>query len=73
MPEWIVKAETLGELVDGLWTGGNQIVRCEDCKHRFESMKTFTKDTIWFEYYCKETGQFVNGEDFCAWGKRRTE
>ena len=30
--EWIVEAETLGDLVDGLWTGGKRLVRCKDCK-----------------------------------------
>lgn len=31
--EWIVEAETLRDLVDGLWTGGKMVVRCKDCVH----------------------------------------
>ena len=31
--EWIVEAETLEDLVNGLWTGGKRLVRCRDCHY----------------------------------------
>ena len=52
-----------------------EVVRCRDCKHRFESMEMTTKDgnTVKFGHYCKATGQIVNDDDFCAWAERRTD
>lgn len=49
-----------------------EVVRCRDCKHRFESMEIITKsgNTFQLGHYCKVTGQFVNDNDFCAWGER---
>lgn len=52
-----------------------ELVRCRDCKHRFESMTIKAKDgnAVQFGHYCKATGQIVNDNDFCAWAERRTE
>ena len=58
MAEWIVEAETLGDLVDGLWVGGKRLVRCKDCKH-------FQKDE------CPWALAVINVNDFCSKGERR--
>lgn len=61
--EWIVEAETLGDLVDGLWTGGTRLVRCKDCK--------------WFEHgtTCIRFGIRMSRayDDFCSYGGRKHE
>lgn len=52
-----------------------ELVRCRDCKHRFESMTIKAKDERKFQigHYCKATGQIVNDDDFCAWAERITD
>lgn len=71
--EWIISEEDLG--CDGAYLSHEEVIRCRDCKHRFESMEMITKDgnTAKFGHYCKATGQIVNDDDFCAWAERRTE
>lgn len=52
-----------------------EVVRCKDCKHRFESLSIKAKDERKFQigHYCKATGQIVNDDGFCAWAERRTD
>lgn len=71
--EWVISEEDLG--CDGAYLSHNEVIRCKDCIHRFESMEMITKDgnTVQLGHYCKATGQFVNDDDFCAWGERRTD
>ena len=71
--EWIVSEEDLG--CDGAYLSYSEVIRCRDCKHRFESLEMTTKDgnTVRLGRYCKATGQFVNDDDFCAWSERRTD
>lgn len=73
MAEWIVSDVDLG--CDGAYLSYEEVIRCRDCKHRFESLSIKAKDgnTAQFGHYCKATGQIVNDDDFCAWAERRTD
>lgn len=73
MAEWIVSDVDLG--CDGAYFNYTEVLRCKDCKHRFESMTIKAKDKSKFQigHYCKATGQIVNDDDFCAWAERKTE
>lgn len=63
------------EIKDAPTVDAVPVIRCRDCKHRFESMEMITKDgnTVQFGHYCKATGQIVNDDDFCAWAERRAD
>lgn len=71
--EWIISEEDLG--CDGAYLSYEEVIRCRDCKHRFESLSIKAKDERKFQigHYCKATGQIVNDDDFCAWAERRTD
>ena len=65
MAEWIVKAETLADLVDGRWTASTKkIVRCKDCEYWDNSNKY---------PYCWFHDENTEADDFCSRGERRTE
>lgn len=68
--KWNIDPEVIEEAADV-----EEVIRCRDCKHRFESMEMITKDgnTVQFGRYCKATGQIVSNDDFCAWAERKTE
>lgn len=57
MSEWIVEAETLGDLVDGLWTGGKRLVRCKDCYN---------------QRLCNYA-QYLGNNGFCSRGERKDD
>ena len=58
--EWIVEAKTLGELVDGLFTGGKRLVRCKDCKYKQGSS-------------CEYSAVWARPNGFCNWGERKDD
>ena len=59
MIEWIIQAETIGNISDGYWYGnGEEIVRCKDCK---------VKDDV----RCPWWHGVPSDEFYCAWGERR--
>jgi len=63
MPEWIVKAETIGDLVDGCYTIVKKFIRCRDCIHRG------TENCL--EYYTGEGGfhyDVTRDDDYCLFG-----
>ena len=63
MVEWIVEAETLGDLVDGLWVGGKRLVRCKDCKHHEDEEPNMV--------YCPNMiGGWVDNNFYCGEGER---
>ena len=64
--EWIIEAETLGDLVDGLWTGGKRLVRCKDCKW-------WTKQEASLQGRCDAYGMYPTGEWYCARGERKDD
>lgn len=68
--KWNIDPKVIEEAADV-----EEVIRCRDCKHRFESMEMITKDgnTVQFGHYCKATGQIVNDDGFCAWAERRTD
>lgn len=66
MSEWIVYAETVDDFVDGMFSMGEKIVRCEDCEH-----------WIQFGDECFANCDFGHGvtdkQFYCRDGERRTE
>lgn len=66
--EWIVEAETIGDLVDGLWTGGKRLVRCRDCRHRYVDGENVRYNV------CELNHNKVQSDEwFCADGERRED
>ena len=64
MGEWIVEAETIGDLLEGCYTIGNKLIRCRDCK--------------WFgDFGCAirivDDSDKPTENDFCSFAERRTE
>ena len=68
MREWIIQAETIGNISDGYWYGdGEEIVRCKDCKfcrvnYRYGS-----------NVYCLYGLGIYNLEGFCSLGERKDD
>lgn len=62
--EWIVEAESKGDLVDGYGLIGEELVRCADCKHN--SLKRMSGNT-----YCDLGVGLFQLYDFCSFGERR--
>ena len=63
MREWIIQAETIGNISDGYWySNGEEIVRCKDC--------------IYFrEYLCDRLkySHVTNADSFCSEGEREAD
>lgn len=71
MREWIIQAETIGNISDGYWYGnGEEIVRCKDCKHSDECHKTV-------QYTRREnrTTMMLGSMpvEYCSWGERKDD
>ena len=69
MREWIIQAETIGNISDGYWYGdGEEIVRCKDCKHS-------RTDDVFGGRWCQLPGsiKLVREEFFCADGERKDD
>lgn len=69
--EWIVEAETREDLVDGHWYGGEELVRCKDCKHRKTCVcpmqeAEFNEWECDFEYY-----DYTEDDGYCHRGERK--
>ena len=43
-----------------------EVVRCKDCKHSADLSDEYPTNP----YYCRENGDFHNGDWFCADGQR---
>lgn len=65
MSEWIVYAETVDDLVDGMCSIVDKIVRCEDCKHWYSDADVGMA--------CEFTNLGQPKDGFCNWGDRRSE
>lgn len=61
MAEWIVEANSLGDLVEGLWVGGKRLVRCRECKHYHKTTCPFLIANAY---------KLSADDDFCSRGKR---
>lgn len=73
MPEFIVEAESLGELVDGEFCAVQEVVRCENCKYY---TKAHTIRFLTIRSYCDIfAGEDMVGKlkpnDFCSRGERK--
>ena len=64
--EWIVEAETREDLVDGHWFGGEELVRCKDCRW-------WTKQEASLQGRCDAYGMYPTGEWYCARGEREDD
>lgn len=65
MREWIIQAETIGNISDGYWYGnGEEIVRCKNCKYYW---KNYTDDSI---PVCLASPK---DDAFCSEGERKDE
>ena len=68
--KWIVEAETREDLVDGHWFGGEELVRCRECKY----WKTYQgiKGVKFCTYVVG--AEFVREpEDYCSRGDRKAD
>lgn len=63
--EWIVKAETLNDFIDGRYTLSTKpLIRCKDCKYNASSHKCLQPDSFFL----------VPADDFyCGYAERRTD
>ena len=67
MAEWIVKAETIGDLVEGCYTIVKELIRCRDCKY-------YKKGSDDVSYCYKHDDDILwQDDDYCSRGERRTE
>lgn len=67
MTEWIIQAETVGNISDGYWySNGEEIVRCKDCKHN--SLNRMSGNT-----YCDIGIGLYQLNDFCSKGERKDD
>lgn len=63
MAEWIVEAETLGDVANGIWVSAKRFVRCKDCK----SSKGEELGLV----YCYALKQWVRKDFYCGCSKPR--
>lgn len=64
--EWIVEANSLGDLVEGLWVGGKRLVRCKDCKYHED-------EEVGMVYCPNIVGGWVREDFYCGDGERKDE
>ena len=66
MREWIIQAETIGNISEGYWYGdGEEIVRCKDCKHNLYPGKPNT--------VCGLDIPIFDCNGFCSEGERKSD
>lgn len=70
MREWIIQAETIGNISDGYWYGnGEEIVRCKDCKWwgDLDPKNRYT------DCYCHVVECSTEPDWYCADGERKDD
>jgi hypothetical protein len=67
--EWIVEAESIGDLLNGRYTVATKpVIRCKDCRYN-TGLSEFIKD-----YYCCDYHEhIVSADDFCSYAERWEE
>lgn len=65
MSEYIVEAESRADLVDGHWYGGEELVRCGECKW-YEEENHNCLDEMGFARIWEPT-------DYCSFGERKDD
>lgn len=73
MAEWIVEANSLGDLVEGLWVGGKRLVHCKDCKHYKQSAVADRKMCFRKDVDGMEVCYDFLPDDSCTYGERKDE
>ena len=78
MSEWIVCAETVDDIVDGMFSLGNKIVRCKDCKRWDDAPITDESDHECHLFDDKGENEYqiriaTPSDWFCPMGERRSE
>lgn len=72
--EWIVEAEDIDKIKDGLITGRftikEQLVNCKDCKY---SSPNGVYGCRLERYNFNDESVRMYGEDYCSYGDRRTD
>lgn len=65
--EWIVEAECREELVEGHWFGGEELVRCKDCKYWNPANDDSSGER------CELLAALLNPneDDYCSCGERK--
>ena len=67
--EWIVEAESIGDLLNGRYTVATKpVIRCKDCKHSEHWYGDKSRCFLWHE---EGIDVFENG--FCNYAERREE
>ena len=77
MREWIIEAETIGNISDGYWySNGEEIVRCKDCKHRQELRECPMYHLNYERYEWQlddDCDDYTKADGFCDRGERKDD
>ena len=73
--EWIVEAECREDLVDGHWFGGEEPVRCKDCKWFADSVPYWELPLLMMNHVCTKWGRGCRTDldGFCFMGERKDD
>ena len=80
--EWIIEAESIGDLLNGRYTVATKpVIRCKNCKHRMPYDWMFSE--VWQsqnmddysdnEIGCQYCDMSMTADDFCSRAERREE